>query len=79
MVATTFAADTPLVVCGLGRAARDCWQLICGARALAHVDRLLLARYWRRAEILPDGSTARFATAEAGGVPARFKAIYQLS
>ena len=55
MVATTFAADTPLLVAGLvaknGISGNWLWwsQCLCGMMTV-----FFFARYWRRAEILTD-------------------------
>src|SRR6201998_1233898 len=55
MVATTFAADTPLLVCGLvarqGIAGNWIWWGSCVGGMLTV---FFFARYWRRAEILTD-------------------------
>jgi SSS family solute:Na+ symporter len=78
MVATTFAADTPLLVAGLvaknGIAGNWLWwsQCICGMMTV-----FFFARYWRRAEILTD---VEFVELRYGGKPAAFlrgfRAIY---
>src|ERR1700743_3924447 len=55
MVATTFAADTPLLVCGLvatqGISGNWIWWSLC-LSGMTTV--FFFARYWRRAEILTD-------------------------
>src|SRR5207248_520354 len=55
MVATTFAADTPLFVCGVvarqGIAGNWIWWGFCVGGMLTV---FFFARYWRRAEILTD-------------------------
>src|ERR1700738_550479 len=78
MVATTFAADTPLLVAGLvarnGISGNWLWwsQCLCGMMTV-----FFFARYWRRAEILTD---VQFVEIRYGGKPAAFlrgfKAIY---
>jgi len=78
MVATTFAADTPLFVCGVvarqGIAGNWIWWASCigGMQTV-----FFFARYWRRAEILTD---VQFAEIRYGGKPAAFlrgfKALY---
>ena len=78
MVATTFAADTPLLVAGLvaknGISGNWLWwsQCICGMMTV-----FFFARYWRRAEILTD---VEFVELRYGGRPAAFlrgfRAIY---
>jgi solute:Na+ symporter, SSS family len=78
MVATTFAADTPLLVAGLvaknGIAGNWLWwsQCLCGMMTV-----FFFARYWRRAEILTD---VEFVELRYGGKPAAFlrgfRAIY---
>src|SRR6202051_4155214 len=78
MVATTFAADTPLFVCGVvarqGIAGNWIWWASCigGMQTV-----FFFARYWRRAEILTD---VQFAEIRYGGKPAAFlrgfKAVY---
>jgi SSS family solute:Na+ symporter len=78
MVATTFAADTPLFVCGVvarqGIAGNWIWWGFCVGGMLTV---FFFARYWRRAEILTD---VQFAEIRYGGKPAAFlrgfKAIY---
>jgi SSS family solute:Na+ symporter len=78
MVATTFAADTPLLVCGLvaksGIAGNWIWWGFCVGGMLTV---FFFARYWRRAEILTD---VQFVEIRYGGKPAAFlrgfKAIY---
>ena len=78
MVATTFAADTPLLVCGLvaksGIAGNWIWWGFCIGGMLTV---FFFARYWRRAEILTD---VQFVEVRYGGKPAAFlrgfKAIY---
>ena len=78
MVATTFAADTPLLVCGLvaksGIAGNWIWWGLCVGGMLTV---FFFARYWRRAEILTD---VQFVEMRYGGKPAAFlrgfKAIY---
>ena len=78
MVATTFAADTPLLVCGLvaksGIAGNWIWWGFCIGGMLTV---FFFARYWRRAEILTD---VQFVEIRYGGKPAAFlrgfKAIY---
>ena len=78
MVATTFAADTPLLVCGLvakqGIAGNWIWWGFCFGGMLTV---FFFARYWRRAEILTD---VQFVEIRYGGNPAAFlrgfKAIY---
>jgi Na+/proline symporter len=78
MVATTFAADTPLFVCGVvakqGIAGNWIWWAFCVGGMLTV---FFFARYWRRAEILTD---VQFVEIRYGGKPAAFlrgfKAIY---
>jgi solute:Na+ symporter, SSS family len=78
MVATTFAADTPLLVCGLvaksGIAGNWIWWGLCVGGMLTV---FFFARYWRRAEILTD---VQFVEIRYAGKPAAFlrgfKAIY---
>src|SRR5437762_2839280 len=78
MVATTFAADTPLFVCGVvarqGIAGNWIWWSFCVGGMLTV---FFVARYWRRAEILTD---VQFCEIRYGGKPAAFlrgfKAIY---
>jgi solute:Na+ symporter, SSS family len=78
MVATTFAADTPLLVSGLvaksGIAGNWIWWGLCVGGMLTV---FFFARYWRRAEILTD---VQFVEIRYGGKPAAFlrgfKAIY---
>jgi solute:Na+ symporter, SSS family len=78
MVATTFSADTPLLVAGLvarnGISGNWLWwsQCLCGMMTV-----FFFARYWRRAEILTD---VEFVELRYGGRPAAFlrgfRAIY---
>ena len=78
MVATTFAADTPLLVTGLvarnGISGNWLWwsQCLCGMMTV-----FFFARYWRRAEILTD---VEFVELRYQGKPAAFlrgfRAIY---
>ena len=78
MVATTFAADTPLFVCGVvakqGIAGNWIWWAFCVGGMLTV---FFFARYWRRAEILTD---VQFVEIRYGGKPAAFlrgfKAVY---
>lgn len=78
MVATTFAADTPLLVCGIvatqGVAGNWLWWSMCLSGMLTV---FFFARYWRRAEILTDVELTEI---RYGGKPAAFlrgfKAIY---
>src|SRR6516165_502317 len=78
MVATTFAADTPLLVCGLvaksGIAGNWIWWGLCVGGMLTV---FFFARYWRRSEILTD---VQFVEIRYGGKPAAFlrgfKAVY---
>jgi Na+/proline symporter len=78
MVATTFAADTPLFVCGVvarqGIAGNWIWWGFCVGGMLTV---FFFARYWRRAEILTD---VQFCEIRYGGKPAAFlrgfKAVY---
>src|SRR6202158_4152047 len=78
MVATTFAADTPLLVCGLvarqGIAGNWIWWGSCVGGMMTV---FLFARYWRRAEVLTD---VQLVELRYGGKPAAFlrgfKAIY---
>src|ERR1700740_654906 len=78
MVATTFAADTPLLVCGLvarqGIAGNWIWWGSCVGGLLTF---FFSARYGRRAEILTD---VQLVELRYGGKPAAFlrgfKAIY---
>ena len=78
MVATTFAADTPLFVCGVvarqGIAGNWIWWSFCVGGMLTV---FFFARYWRRAEILTD---VQFVEIRYGGKPAAFlrgfKAVY---
>jgi Na+/proline symporter len=78
MVATTFAADTPLFVCGVvarqGIAGNWIWWSFCVGGMLTV---FFFASYWRRAEILTD---VQFCEIRYGGKPAAFlrgfKAVY---
>jgi Na+/proline symporter len=78
MVATTFAADTPLFVCGVvakqGISGNWIWWGFCVGGMLTV---FFFARYWRRAEILTD---VQFCEIRYGGKPAAFlrgfKSIY---
>jgi solute:Na+ symporter, SSS family len=78
MVATTFAADTPLFVCGVvakqGIAGNWIWWAFCVGGMMTV---FFFARYWRRAEILTD---VQFVEIRYGGRPAAFlrgfKAVY---
>lgn len=78
MVATTFAADTPLFVCGViarqGIAGNWIWWALCVGATLTV---FFFARYWRRAEILTD---VQFVEMRYSGKPAAFlrgfKALY---
>ena len=78
MVATTFAADTPLFVCGVvarqGIAGNWIWWAFCVGGMLTV---FFFARYWRRAAILTD---VQFVEIRYAGRPAAFlrgfKAIY---
>src|SRR5580658_10244903 len=78
MVATTFAADTPLLVCGLvarqGIAGNWIWWGSCVGGMMTV---FFFARYWRRAEVLTD---VQLVEVRYGGKPAAFlrgfKAIY---
>src|SRR5258708_7676917 len=78
MVATTFAADTPLFVYGVvarqGIAGNWIWWGFCVGGMLTV---FFFARYWRRAEILTD---VQFCEIRYGGNPAAFlrgfKSIY---
>src|SRR6201994_1298671 len=78
MVATTFAADTPLLVCGLvatqGISGNWIWWSLC-LSGMTTV--FFFARYWRRAEILTDVELVEIRYA---GKPAAFlrgfKAVY---
>ncbi|HXY49488.1 MAG TPA: sodium:solute symporter family protein [Terriglobales bacterium] len=78
MVATTFAADTPLLVSGLvarqGIAGNWIWWGSCVGGMLTV---FFFARYWRRAEILTD---VQLVEIRYGGKPAAFlrgfKAVY---
>src|ERR1700756_2084024 len=78
MVATTFAADTPLLVCGLvarqGIAGNWIWW---GSGVGGMLTVFFFARYWRRAEILTD---VQLVEIRYGGKPAAFlrgfKSIY---
>ena len=78
MVATTFAADTPLLVCGVvasnGIAGNWIWWGSCVGGMLTV---FFFARYWRRAEILTD---VEFVELRYGGKPAAFlrgfKSVY---
>ena len=78
MVATTFAADTPLFVCGVvarqGIAGNWIWWSFCLGGMMTV---FFFARYWRRAEILTD---VQFVEIRYSGKPAAFlrgfKAIY---
>ncbi len=78
MVATTFAADTPLLVSGLvaksGIAGNWIWWGLCVGGMLTV---FFFARYWRRSEILTD---VEFVEIRYGGKPAAFlrgfKALY---
>src|SRR6201987_168196 len=78
MGATTFAADTPLLVCGLvatqGISGNWIWWSLC-LSGMTTV--FFFARYWRRAEILTDVELVEI---RYGGKPAAFlrgfKAIY---
>src|SRR5437764_14868091 len=70
MVATTFAADTPLFVCGVvakqGIAGNWIWWAFCVGGMLTV---FFFARYWRRAEIVTD---VEFVELRYGGKPAAF-------
>src|ERR1700720_2862601 len=78
MVATTFAADTPLFVSGViatqGIAGNWIWWTSCLGGMLTV---FFFARYWRRAEVLTDVELTEI---RYGGKPAAFlrgfKAIY---
>jgi SSS family solute:Na+ symporter len=78
MVATTFAADTPLLVSGLvarqGISGNWIWWGLCVGGMLTV---FFFARYWRRAEILTD---VQFVELRYGGKPAAFlrgfKSVY---
>jgi solute:Na+ symporter, SSS family len=78
MVATTFAADTPLLVSGLvatqGIAGNWVWWSFCLSGMLTV---FFFARYWRRAEVLTDVELTEL---RYGGKPAAFlrgfKAVY---
>src|SRR5689334_6795028 len=78
MVATTFAADTPLFVCGVvarqGIAGNWIWWGLCVGGMMTV---FFFARYWRRAEILTD---VQLVEMRYGGKPAAFlrgfKAVY---
>src|SRR5438270_2600668 len=78
MVSTTFAADTPLFVCGVvarqGIAGNWIWWGFCVGGMLTV---FFFARYWRRAEILTD---VEFSEIRYGGKPAAFlrgfKSVY---
>jgi SSS family solute:Na+ symporter len=78
MVATTFAADTPLLVSGLvatqGIAGNWIWWSMCLSGMLTV---FFFARYWRRAEVLTDVELAEI---RYSGKPAAFlrgfKAVY---
>ncbi len=70
MVATTFAADTPLLVSGLvarnGIAGNWLWWSLCLSGMMTV---FFFARYWRRAEILTD---VELVEVRYGGAPAAF-------
>jgi len=70
MVATTFAADTPLLVTGLvaknGIAGNWLWWSLCLSGMMTV---FFFARYWRRAEILTD---VEFVELRYSGKPAAF-------
>ena len=70
MVATTFAADTPLLVSGLvatqGIAGNWIWWSMCLSGMLTV---FFFARYWRRAEVLTD---VELAEVRYSGKPAAF-------
>ncbi|MGC2694418.1 MAG: sodium:solute symporter family protein [Candidatus Angelobacter sp.] len=78
MVATTFAADTPLLVSGIvatqGIAGNWIWWSMCLSGMLTV---FFFARYWRRAEVLTDVELAEI---RYSGKPAAFlrgfKAVY---
>jgi SSS family solute:Na+ symporter len=78
MVATTFAADTPLLVCGIvatqGIGGNWLWWSMCLSGMLTV---FFFARYWRRAQILTDVELTEI---RYGGKPAAFlrgfKALY---
>src|SRR5438105_14008330 len=78
MVATTFAADTPLLVSGIvatqGIAGNWIWWSMCLSGMMTV---FFFARYWRRAEILTDVELTEI---RYGGKPAAFlrgfKALY---
>src|SRR5499425_1437644 len=78
MVATTFAADTPLLVAGLvaknGISGNWLWWSQCLSGMMTV---FFFARYWRRSEILTD---VEFVEIRYGGKPAAFlrgfKAVY---
>ena len=70
MVATTFAADTPLLVTGLvaknGIAGNWLWWSLCLSGMMTV---FFFARYWRRSQILTD---VEFVELRYGGKPAAF-------
>src|SRR5690348_16718780 len=70
MVATTFAADTPLLVSGLvatnGIAGNWLWWSLCLSGMMTV---FFFARYWRRSEILTD---VEFVEIRYSGKPAAF-------
>src|ERR1700756_900378 len=77
MVATTFAADTPLFVCGVvarqGIAGNWIWWGFCVGGMLTV---FFFARYWRRAEILTDVQFVELRYGgEGGAVLPRVKVI----
>src|SRR5215471_12670243 len=70
MVATTFAADTPLLVTGLvarnGISGNWLWWSLCMSGMMTV---FFFARYWRRSQILTD---VEFVELRYGGKPAAF-------
>jgi solute:Na+ symporter, SSS family len=79
MVATTFAADTPLAVTGLVAAGGIAGNWVWWAVGIAHVvAAVLFARYWRRLEVVTDAEVLelRYSGGEAT-VLRTIKAFYQ--
>jgi Na+/proline symporter len=74
MVATTFAADTPLAVTGItierGIAGNFLWLSLIPSGILTAI---FYARLWRRSGVMTD---AEFATLRYSGRPARFCAAF---
>lgn len=79
MVATTFAADTPLAVTGLVAAGGIAGNWVWWAVGIAHViAAVLFARYWRRLKVVTDAEVLelRYSGKAATGLRT-IKAFYQ--